>query len=44
MLRHWLASGGIDPDLDVSLTVIPPPQMVASLKAENIDGYCAGEP
>lgn len=44
MLRYWLASGGIDPDLDVSLTVIPPPQMVANLKAGNIDGYCAGEP
>jgi len=44
MLRHWLAAGGIDPDLDVSLTVIPPPQMVSSLKAGNIDGYCAGEP
>jgi nitrate/nitrite transport system ATP-binding protein len=44
MLRHWLASGGIDPDLDVSLTVIPPPQMVSNLKAGNIDGYCVGEP
>lgn len=44
MLRYWLASGGIDPDFDVSLTVIPPPQMVANLKAGNIDGYCAGEP
>jgi nitrate/nitrite transport system ATP-binding protein len=44
MLRHWLASGGIDPDRDVSLTVIPPPQMVSNLKAGNIDGYCAGEP
>lgn len=44
MLRYWLASGGIDPDLDVSLTVIPPPQMVANLKAGNLDGYCAGEP
>ncbi len=44
MLRYWLASGGIDPDLDVSLTVIPPPQMVANLKAGNIDGYCVGEP
>jgi nitrate/nitrite transport system ATP-binding protein len=44
MLRYWLASGGIDPDMDVSLTVIPPPQMVASLKAGNIDGYCTGEP
>jgi nitrate/nitrite transport system ATP-binding protein len=44
MLRYWLASGGIDPDLDVKLTVIPPPQMVANLKAGNIDGYCVGEP
>jgi nitrate/nitrite transport system ATP-binding protein len=44
MLRYWLASGGIDPDRDVSLTVIPPAQMVANLKAGNIDGYCVGEP
>ncbi|MFP4298032.1 MAG: nitrate ABC transporter ATP-binding protein [Spirulinaceae cyanobacterium] len=44
MLRYWLASGGIDPDRDVNLVVIPPPQMVANLKAGNIDGYCVGEP
>lgn len=44
LLRYWLASGGIDPDLDVNLTVIPPPQMVSNLKAGNIDGYCVGEP
>jgi nitrate/nitrite transport system ATP-binding protein len=44
LLRYWLASGGIDPDQDVNLTVIPPPQMVANLKAGNIDGYCVGEP
>jgi nitrate/nitrite transport system ATP-binding protein len=44
MLRYWLATGGIDPDTDVSLTVIPPAQMVANLKAGSIDGYCAGEP
>lgn len=44
MLRYWLASGGIDPDHDVTLTVIPPPQMVATLKSGAIDGYCAGEP
>jgi nitrate/nitrite transport system ATP-binding protein len=44
MLRHWLASGGIDPDWDVSLCVVPPPLMVASLKQGNIDGYCVGEP
>ncbi|MBD2156196.1 nitrate ABC transporter ATP-binding protein [Leptolyngbya sp. FACHB-16] len=44
LLRHWLASGGINPDQDVSLTVIPPAQMVSNLKAGNIDGFCAGEP
>jgi nitrate/nitrite transport system ATP-binding protein len=44
VLRYWLASGGIDPDRDVALTVIPPPQMVANLKAGNIDGFCVGEP
>ncbi|BAZ52489.1 nitrate transport ATP-binding subunits C and D [Nostoc sp. NIES-4103] len=44
MLRYWLAAGGIDPDRDVSLAVIPPMEMVAQLQAGNIDGYCAGEP
>ncbi len=44
LLRYWLASGGINPDEDVNLTVIPPPQMVANLKAGNIEGYCVGEP
>jgi nitrate/nitrite transport system ATP-binding protein len=44
ILRYWLAAGGIDPDKDVSLTVLPPTEMVDQLKAGNIDGYCAGEP
>ena len=44
MLRYWLASGGVDPDQDVNLAVIPPAQMVANLIGNNIDGYCAGEP
>lgn len=44
MLRYWLASGGIDPDRDLKIVVIPPPQMVANLKAGNIDGYCVGSP
>jgi nitrate/nitrite transport system ATP-binding protein len=44
LLRYWLASEGIDPDRDVGLTIIPPPQMVSNLKAGNIDGYCVGEP
>ncbi len=44
LFRYWLAAGGIDPDLDVALTMLPPPQMVSNLKAGNIDGYCAGDP
>ncbi|UKO96453.1 ABC transporter ATP-binding/substrate-binding protein [Nostoc sp. UHCC 0870] len=44
ILRYWLAAGGIDPDQDISLKVIPPTQMVAQLEAGYIDGYCAGEP
>ncbi len=44
LLRHWLASGGIDPDRDVEIDIVPPPQMVANLMAGNIIGYCSGEP
>jgi nitrate/nitrite transport system ATP-binding protein len=44
MLRYWLATDGIDPDRDVNLVVMSPDEMVANLKAGNIDGYCAGEP
>lgn len=44
MMRYWLAAGGIDPDKDVDIQMIPPPQMVSNLKAGNIDGYCVGEP
>ncbi|MFB2919383.1 MULTISPECIES: nitrate ABC transporter ATP-binding protein [Aerosakkonema] len=44
LLRYWLASGGIDPDTDVSLQNLPPAQMVVDLQAGSIDGYCVGEP
>jgi nitrate/nitrite transport system ATP-binding protein len=44
LLRYWLASGGIDPDQDVNLTMIPPPLMVSNLEQGNIDGYCVGAP
>ncbi|MCT0255248.1 MULTISPECIES: nitrate ABC transporter ATP-binding protein [unclassified Synechocystis] len=44
LLRYWLASGGIDPDQDINLMRLPPPQMVANLEAGNIDGFCVGEP
>ncbi|MGH9256781.1 MAG: ABC transporter substrate-binding protein [Vicinamibacterales bacterium] len=43
-LRYWLASGGINPDREVSLITIPPPQMVANMKVDKMDGFCVGEP
>jgi nitrate/nitrite transport system ATP-binding protein len=44
LLRYWLASAGIDPDKDIQLTVVPPPQMVNYLQAGVISGFCVGEP
>lgn len=43
-LRYWLAAGGIDPDKDVELITVPPPQMVANMKADTMDAFCVGEP
>jgi nitrate/nitrite transport system substrate-binding protein len=41
LLRYYLAEHGLDPDTDVQLRVIPPPEMVANLRADNIDGFLA---
>src|SRR5687768_1595900 len=43
-VRYWLASGGINPDRDVTLITIPPAQMVANMKVDKMDGFCVGEP
>lgn len=42
--RYYLGAGGINPDKDVSLVVIPPAQMVANMKVGKMDGFCVGEP
>jgi ABC-type nitrate/sulfonate/bicarbonate transport system substrate-binding protein len=44
LLRQWLMSAGINPDRDVRVVVVPPPQMAANLKAGHLDGFCVGEP
>jgi len=41
LLRYYLAEHGLDPDNDVQLRVVPPPEMVANLRADNIDGFLA---
>lgn len=44
LLRHYLAAHGVDPDKDVQLRVMAPPDMVANLKSGNIDGFIVAEP
>lgn len=44
LLRHWLALGGLDPDRDVALSVVPPARAVRALTDGEVDGFCAGEP
>src|SRR6478752_87547 len=43
-MRYFLASGGVDPDKDVALVTVPPPQMIANMKVGKMDGFCVGEP
>jgi nitrate/nitrite transport system substrate-binding protein len=43
-MRYFLGAGGINPDKDVALVTIPPPQMVANMKVGKMDGFCVGEP
>ena len=44
LLRYYLAEGGVHPDKDVQIRIVPPPEMVANLKAGNVDGYLAPDP
>ena len=38
LLRHYLAEHGLDPDRDVQIRAVPPPEMVANPRAGNTDG------
>ncbi|MDP9291664.1 MAG: ABC transporter substrate-binding protein [Verrucomicrobiota bacterium] len=44
VLCEWLRLAGIDPENDVEIVSVPPPQMFPNLRAGNLDGYCVGEP
>jgi len=44
LLRYYVAEAGIDPDRDIQIRVVPPPEMVANLRAGNIDGYLGPDP
>ena len=44
LLRYYLAEGGLHPDKDVQIRIVPPAEMVANLKADNVDGYLGPDP
>jgi NitT/TauT family transport system ATP-binding protein len=43
-LRFWMAAGGVDPDEDIRLVVLPPPYMVENLANGLVDAFCVGAP
>ncbi|SDD21866.1 nitrate/nitrite transport system substrate-binding protein [Variovorax sp. CF079] len=44
LLRYYVADAGLNPDTDIQIRVVPPPEMVANLRAGNIDGYLGPDP
>lgn len=42
-LRYWLRAAKVDAKA-MKIITIPPPQMVANMKVDAMDGYCVGEP
>lgn len=44
LLRNWLQQGGIHPDADVNVVIVPAPSMYENLRNGHLDGYCVGEP
>ncbi|NJM45933.1 MAG: ABC transporter substrate-binding protein [Alkalinema sp. RU_4_3] len=44
LLRYWLASGGLDPERDLSFKVMNSSSMPSRLQAGEVEGYLAAEP
>jgi nitrate/nitrite transport system substrate-binding protein len=44
LLRYYVAEAGLDPDVDIQIRSVPPPEMVANLRAGNIDGFLGPDP
>lgn len=42
-LRNWMAACGIN-QKSVGIITIPPPQMVANMRVDNMEGFSVGEP
>ncbi|WP_218081707.1 CmpA/NrtA family ABC transporter substrate-binding protein [Anthocerotibacter panamensis] len=44
LLRYYLAAGGLDPDKDVQIRIVPPPDSVAKMTVGELDAYLMPDP
>jgi nitrate/nitrite transport system substrate-binding protein len=44
LLRYYVAEHGLDPDRDIQIRSVPPAEMVANLRSDNIDGFLGPDP
>jgi nitrate/nitrite transport system substrate-binding protein len=44
LLRYYLATGGLDPDVDVQIRPVPPPDSIAQLVSGDLDGFLMPDP
>src|ERR1700741_1227632 len=44
LLHYYVAEAGLDPDTDIQIRAVPPPEMVANLRADNVDGFLGPDP
>lgn len=43
-IRYWFAAGGVDPDTDIDLLAVPPPETVQGMKTGTMDAFSTGDP
>ncbi len=43
-IRYWFAAGGVDPDKDIDLLAVPPPETVQGMRNGTMDAFSTGDP
>jgi bicarbonate transport system substrate-binding protein len=43
-IRYWFAAAGVDPDTDIDLLAVPPPETVQGMRTGTMDAFSTGDP
>jgi len=43
-IRYWFSAGGINPDKDIDLLAVPPPETVQGMRIGTMDAFSTGDP